>query len=229
MPSVPDGGIRKSPLDQHWASGYASHGGILAERIVILTGGIGSGKSLAAGLFGQLGVSVVDADDLSHRLSGPGGAAIPEILAAFGPEVIAPDGGLDRKAMRARAFQHPAEREQLERILHPKIQALAAAALANAPGPYALYVVPLWTEQRAHTPSPITPHAVIVVDCPEHTQLERVMRRSPLSREQVQSIMAAQASRQQRRAIADHVLTNAGPIDDLAQQVRSLHARLIQP
>ena len=216
-------------MDPLWALDCAWRGGILAKRIVILTGGIGSGKSLAAELFATLGVSVVDADDLSHRLSGPGGAAIPEIRAAFGPEVITADGGMDRTAMRERVFHHPADRQRLERILHPKIQALAAAELARTSGPYSLYVVPLWTEQRADNPSSITPHAVIVVDCPESVQLERVMQRGSLRREQVQAIMAAQASRQQRRAIADHVLANTGPIDELARQVRSLHGRLIQP
>lgn len=219
----------------------------MAKRVVVLTGGIGCGKSLAAGLFERLGVPVVDADQIAHRLTGASGAAMAEIAQAFGPGVIAPDGSLDRAVMRQQIFHRSADRLRLEAILHPRIQALAQQELDDAEGPYALYVVPLWAEthRRTATGKPtdeafadtglvngrqgITAHAVVVVDCPRDIQIDRVMRRSHLTRDEVCAMIAAQATRQERLAIADAVLTNSGSTEELADQVRALHTRLIQP
>ena len=190
----------------------------------MLTGGIGCGKSLAADVFAQLGITVVDADVLSRQLTAPDGEALAGIVDAFGQAFIAADGGLDRAKMRDLVFQAPEKRLQLEALLHPRIQARAAEALANAPGPYAVYVVPLWVESKQKLGAP---EHVVLVDCPEELQIARVMNRSGLSREQVLAIMSAQASRSERQKAADLILTNDQGIEQLAEQVRSLHQRLI--
>jgi dephospho-CoA kinase len=203
----------------------------LAKRIIVLTGGIGSGKSLAADHFAAKGITVVDADALARQLTAPGGAALAAIRSAFGPQWFAQDGGLDRERVRALVFANPSARQQLEAILHPMIRREAQAALALAPDPYAIYMVPLWIETH-RSPSQSRPaegpiEGVIVVDCAEETQIQRVMQRSGLQREDVLAIMATQASREERRANATHLLNNDGEIEQLAQQVDALHQQLI--
>ncbi len=203
----------------------------MAKRIIVLTGGIGSGKSLAADHFAAKGITVVDADALARQLTAPGGAALAAIRSAFGPQWFAQDGGLDRDRVRALVFADPSARQQLEAILHPMIRSEAQAALALAPDPYAIYMVPLWIETHRSPPQsrpaegPI--EGVIVVDCAEETQIQRVMQRSGLQREDVLAIMATQASREERRANATHLLNNDGEIEQLAQQVDALHQQLI--
>lgn len=202
----------------------------MAERIFILTGGIGSGKSAASALFKKLGITVVDADTISHELTTPNGAAIGAIRQTLGDEAINSSGGLNRDHVRQLAFQDPVYRNQLESILHPMIQSRALSLLRAAPGPYALYVVPLWLEKygpKSTQPGKIRPAGVIALDCSEAAQIERVMQRSHLPKEQVLAIMASQISRPKRLAAADHVLENDGPIELLADRVRALHARLI--
>lgn len=196
--------------------------------VVGLTGGIGSGKSAAAEDFTALGAAVVDTDAIAHELTAPGGAAMPALRAAFGDAVVAADGSLERKAMRALAFADAAARSRLEGILHPLIRTEAdrrcAAALA-AGAPYAVVVVPLlvesggWRERVAR---------VAVVDCSEETQVARVAARSGLDRAEIQRIMAAQASRTQRLAVADDVIENDGDRENLGRQVKMLHARYLQ-
>ena len=141
-----------------------------------LTGGVGSGKSTVAGMLQQLGAGVVDADALVQELIGPGGAAIAECRAAFGPESIAADGGLDRAWMRARVFSDSAARHRLEALLHPRVRAAAesrAAALAPAV-PYLVLMIPLLVESGEWASRV---QRVLVVDCTESTQIERVCRR----------------------------------------------------
>jgi dephospho-CoA kinase len=203
----------------------------LAKRVIVLTGGIGSGKSLAADHFAAKGITVVDADALSRQLTAPGGAALAAIRSALGPQWFAQDGGLDRDRVRALVFADPSARQQLEAILHPMIRREAQAALALAPDPYAIYMVPLWIEthrspaQSRPTEDPV--EGVIVVDCAEETQIQRVMRRSGLTREDVLAIMATQASREERRASATHLLNNDAGIEQLGRQVAALHEQLI--
>lgn len=212
----------------------------MADRIIVLTGGIGSGKSLVARLLAQKGVTVVDADQISHGLTAPGGTAIAGIRQALGPEAISADGGLDRAVVREKVFADPSLRKALEDILHPMIQARAIEQLKASPGAYAVYVVPLWVEkygQTAHkdqalAPGPqdplgLKPAALVVVDCDEATQIRRVMERNGLTEQDVRSIMAAQASRQDRLRAADFVLDNNGPLDLVSAQVDALHKRLI--
>lgn len=211
--------------------GQSSLGCSLAERVVVLTGGIGSGKSLAAECFAAHGITVVDADAISHRLTSSDGAAIATIQADFGPEMIMADRSLDRSKMRALVFADPAAKRRLEAILHPLIEQYAMAALRAAPGPYAIYMVPLWVEKASGGSGPdrrrIEAAAVVVVDCEEKVQVSRVTQRSQLPEAQVLAIMATQASREDRIRAATHVLNNDGSADDLRDQVDTLHRELI--
>lgn len=195
--------------------------------IVGLTGGIGSGKSTVADGLAALGAAVVDTDAIAHALTAPGGAAIAAIREAFGAGVITPEGALDRAAMRRRIFAAPAERARLEAILHPLIRAEADARirrLAGADFPYVVLVVPLLTETGGYLQRV---DRILVVDTPEEAQLDRVMARSGLRREEVAAIMAAQATRQARLAIADDVIANDAGLDKLQAAVAALHARYL--
>jgi dephospho-CoA kinase len=189
-----------------------------------LTGGIGSGKSAVAALFAGLGADIVDTDEIAHELTRPGGEAIAPIRAAFGDQAIARDGALDRAAMRKLAFGDARTRNRLEAILHPMIRAESSRRLERAAGPYAILVIPLLVESgvdRSRTPR------VLVVDCPEASQLERVMRRSGLPEAEVRAILAAQATRAQRLAAADDVIDNAGAPQALEGQVARLHEKYL--
>ncbi len=171
-----------------------------------LTGGIGSGKSTVARRLAALGALVVDADALSRGLTAPGGAAIAAVAAAFGADMIGPDGAMDRAKMRALVFERPHERQRLEAILHPLIGAAtrAQASLAAAGQPV-VFDVPLLTESgtwRARV------DRVLVVDCAPATQVARVVQRSGWTADAVERAIAQQASRAQRRAIADAVIVN---------------------
>lgn len=187
--------------------------------VIGLTGGIGSGKSTVADLLVERGAILVDTDQIAHQLTAPGGAAIAPIRAAFGDGVIAPDGRMDRAAMRALAFSQPQARKQLEGILHPLIRqqtdaGVAAAVAAGAP--YVLVAVPLLVE-GGHWQGRYD--RILVVDCPTETQVRRVMQRSHLERAQVEAIMAAQATREQRLAAATDVIDNGGDPQALPAQV----------
>jgi dephospho-CoA kinase len=189
-----------------------------------LTGGIGSGKSSAARLFGNLGAGVVDVDDISHALTRPGGAAIEEIRRQFGADSIAPDGSLDRARMRELVFADTAAKSRLEAILHPLIGTAARAEVAQAPQPYVMLVVPLLLERDVYRD---VIHRIAVVDCAERTQIQRTMRRSAISESAVRAIMAAQLSRAERLAKADDVIDNDGDEAQLLRQVTALHARYL--
>ena len=171
-----------------------------------LTGGIGSGKSTVARRFAALGALVVDTDALAHALTAPGGAAIPAIAAAFGADMVAADGAMDRAKMRALVFAQPAQRQRLEAILHPMIAAATRTQASRAgAGQAVVFDVPLLTESttwRARV------DRVVVVDCAAATQVARVVQRSGWTAEAVERTIAQQASRAQRRAIADAVIVN---------------------
>jgi dephospho-CoA kinase len=192
--------------------------------IVCLTGGIGSGKSSVAHLFGERGIEVVDADTLAHELTRPGGAAIPALVEAFGAEALDASGALDRARMRRIAFADPAARQRLESILHPLIRVAAARRAAAATSAYVLLVIPLLIESGR---SSARCDRVLVVDCPEAEQVRRVMARSNLSRDEVLAIMATQASREARLERADDVIDNGGEVSRLAAQVDALHRRYL--
>lgn len=187
-----------------------------------LTGGIGSGKSTVAALFAELGVPVIDTDVIARQLTSPGGPLLPAIREAFGASVMLADGSLERAALRRRVFADADARRQLEAILHPRIRQEVVRALADLHAPYALIVIPLLVETGAYGD---VLNRVLVVDCPESLQIERVMTRSGLCREEAEAILAAQAGRQARLAIADDVIDNDASMAGLKAAVAGLHAR----
>ena len=189
--------------------------------IVGLTGGIGSGKSAAAEHFARLGAAVVDTDVIAHELTAPGGAAMPALAAAFGPDILTPAGALDRAKMRALAFTDPAVKHRLEAILHPLIRQEAdARCRAAVDAPYVVLVVPLLIEAGEDYRRRC--QRIAVVDCPEEVQIERVRARSGLDEALIRRIMAQQASRAERLAAADHILDNGGDLVQLHAQVEAL-------
>jgi dephospho-CoA kinase len=190
-----------------------------------LTGGIGSGKSVAADLFAGLGAAVVDTDAIAHELTAPGGAAIAPIRAAFGDAVIDARGALDRAAMRRQVFADAQAKARLEAILHPMIRDEAERRSAEACAPYVVLVVPLLVESGGYRSRV---QRVAVVDCPEETQVARVMARSGLSAGEARAIMAAQIGRAGRLAAADDVIDNGGDLAALRPQVEALHRRYLE-
>lgn len=190
-----------------------------------LTGGIGSGKSALAALFSGLGIEVVDSDAIAHELTGPGGAAIDAIRATFGPEFITQAGALDRDRMRALAFAKPESRRALESILHPLIRAESARRGAAASSPYVIQMVPLLVE----TGVPEGRYQrILVVDCPIEVQIQRVMKRSGLSRDEVTRVIEAQIPRAVRLAHASDVIENSGSLDELHPKVLLLHKTFLE-
>ncbi len=188
--------------------------------IVGLTGGIGSGKSAAADEFARLGATVVDTDAIAHELTRAGGAAIAGVRRLFGDEAIGGDGAMDRAWVRARVFGDAAARAGLERLLHPMIREESARRIAAASGPYVVHVVPLLVESPGYRERV---QRVLVVDCPEALQVERVVARSGLSSEEARRIIAAQVPRATRLAAADDVIDNSGTIAALRKRVAELH------
>lgn len=190
-------------------------------RRVGLTGGIGSGKSTVCRLLRDLGAWVVDTDAIAHRLTAPGGRAIPAIAAQFGAEVIADNGAMDRTRMREKVFADPAQRRALEAILHPMIgEDTRAEAAAAPPGAIIVFDVPLLVESgrwRAQV------DRILVVDCAAETQIARVMQRNGWTADAVQRIIDQQASRAQRLAVADDVIVNDGlELEELATEVQRI-------
>jgi dephospho-CoA kinase len=189
-----------------------------------LTGGIGCGKSTVADLFAERGATIVDTDVIAHALTAPHGAAMPAIVAEFGPDFARPDGALDRARMRTLVFSDATARARLEGILHPRIRAATEAAGSAATGAYVIYVVPLliesgnWRERVTR---------VLAIDCSEDTQVARVMQRSQLSADEVRAIMATQVTRAQRLAAADDVIDNDDGLEALRAQVERLHERYL--
>lgn len=192
--------------------------------VVGLTGGIGSGKSSAAGEFARLGATVVDTDVIAHELTGKGGAALAQIERLFGRDFLQADA-LDRKKMREHVFSNPVAKKQLEALLHPMIREESARRIAAAAGPYVVYVVPLLVESGDPRRGV---NRVLVVDAPAEAQLARVRMRSALRADEVSAIIAAQARRAERLAAADDVIDNSGTPDALRKQVAALHRKYLQ-
>ena len=172
-----------------------------------LTGGIGSGKSTVARMLVECGAVLVDTDAIARALTAQGGAALPALAADFGAQILNPAGALDREQMRAVVFADPTAKLRLECILHPMIGAEAAHQAAAAGGKPVVFDVPLLAES-SHWRTRV--QRIVVVDCPEQTQIERVMQRSGWQRDAVQRVIDQQATRQARRAIADAVIFNHG-------------------
>lgn len=185
-----------------------------------LTGGIGSGKSTVAQMLVDCGAVLVDTDAISRALTAAGGAAMPALVAEFGPDIAGPDGALDRDRMRALAFSDPSAKARLEAILHPMIGQVTREQAAAAGDRPVVFDVPLLTESR-HWRHQVD--RILVVDCAEDTQVRRVMARNGWSAEQVRQVIAKQATRAQRQAIADAVILNEGlTLDELRARVASV-------
>ncbi|MBH5328865.1 dephospho-CoA kinase [Eikenella sp. S3360] len=186
-----------------------------------LTGGIGSGKSAAARLFAQHGVPLIDADAVSRALTADGGAALPAIRAAFGQDVFDFSGSLKRAALRELVFQSPPAKAKLESILHPLILADIRARQQQSPqAAYGIIEIPLLTEQPVFQ-SLI--QRILLIDCSEETQIRRTAERSGLSRDMIAGILATQASRQERRRIADDIICNEAGLPELSAAVAHQH------
>lgn len=187
---------------------------------VALTGGIASGKTAVANEFARLGVPIIDADQLARDVVAPGSPALEQIAAAFGSDVLDVDGQLDRRKLREVIFADATRRKQLEDITHPAIRTEFERRSLSAGGDYQIHAIPLLAEGgRAAAYD-----RVLVVDCPEETQVLRLMQRDGVDEIQARRALAAQASRQQRLAIADDVIENMGTLDQLRSRVASLHS-----
>lgn len=196
----------------------------MSTFIVGLTGGIGSGKTAASDWFAAQGIVVVDADVVSRQVVEPGTPALAAIGDHFGAGVLQPDGTLDRAALRRIVFDAPEERRWLEGLLHPLIAQEILRQLSAAASPYAMLVSPLLFEtgQKAFV------QRTLLIDVPESVQLARTAARDGVDEAQVRAIMAAQMSREDRRARADDVVVNDGPLDGLYAQLAPLHAAYLQ-
>jgi len=196
----------------------------MSQYVVGLTGGIGSGKSTVANLFVEQGAGLVDTDAIAHELTVADGAAMPALTAEFGKPILGADGGLDRAAMRQLAFADPSARNRLEGILHPLIRRISSERCLSAPEPYVILAVPLLVESGTYRQRC---DRIVVVDCPESLQIERVMARNGLSADEVKAIMAAQATRQQRLAAADDVVVNDADREKIHAQVKKYHSNYL--
>lgn len=186
-----------------------------------LTGGIGSGKSTAARLFAQHGVPLIDADAVSRVLTANDGAALPAIRAAFGEAVFDFSGSLKRDALRQLVFQSPEAKAKLESILHPLILTEIRARQQQYPqATYGIIEIPLLAEQPVFQR---ILQRILVIDCSEETQIRRTIERSGLTRDMINGILAAQTSRQQRRSIADDIISNEAGLPELAVAVERQH------
>jgi len=186
---------------------------------VALTGGIACGKSTVANLFAALGITIVDTDLLAREVVAPGSPLLAQVAEHFGPQVLQPDGSLDRARLRDIVFANPAERQWLEQLTHPAIRELTDRRCAKAKGPYVMVAIPLLIE----TGGTARFDRVLVVDCDPAIQLARLQARDGSTREQAARMLAAQVTREQRLAAADDVIQNNGDIAALRDQVEKLH------
>ena len=192
--------------------------------IIGLTGGIGSGKSVASDKFASLGITVVDADVASRTVVEPGMPALKEIESHFGPEIITGDGQLDRTKLREIIASDAEERKWLESVLHPRIGEQIAKEISESTSPYTLFVAPLLLE----TNSQVMCARVVVVDVPKEVQVERTAERDEVSTDQVEQMVSAQMEREKRLGKADDVLVNTGTIEELEKKVEELHEKYLQ-
>ena len=188
-----------------------------------LTGGIASGKSTVADILGAHGAAVIDTDIIAREVVEPGMPALAEIRETFGDDIIDESGTLDRRALRKRVFADAGARSTLESILHPRIRAETLRQSANAEGPYQLIVVPLLVGSELADAM----DRILVVDCSEETQLRRLLARDSESEAQARAILAAQASRDERLAIADDVIVNDGSLEELERSTEDMHRKYL--
>jgi dephospho-CoA kinase len=189
--------------------------------VIALTGGIASGKTAVSDRFAALGASVVDTDRIAREVVRPGRPGLSLLSDAFGSSIVDSAGQLDRAALRERIFADDAARAKLNSLLHPLIETAAAAEVEVANGPYVILVVPLLVETGLFGDA----DRVLVVDVPEAVQLERLQGRDGVTAAQARAALAAQATREQRLAVADDVIENSGSLAELDAQVAGLDQR----
>lgn len=193
--------------------------------VVALTGGVASGKSAVARRFEKLGIHVHDADVAAREVVAPGSAALAEIEFVFGQAILDADGSLDRRALRERVFADTGARLKLERIIHPRVRTWLRRRVGLDRGPYCMLAIPLLAENREDY---AWVDRVLLVDAPEALQVERLVQRDGVSRGHAAQMLAAQATREQRQAIADDVIVNDGEEAALDARVAALHARYLE-
>jgi len=194
----------------------SSHGRVF---VVGLTGGIASGKSTVAGLFGNLGIELVDTDRIARQLVEPGEPLLASVVSAFGQELLDAYGRLKRRTLRDIIFRHKEKREQLEALMHPEIAVEARRQINDVKSPYCILVIPLLVEKGGFSGV----DRVLVVDAARETQLSRLATRDDVSEAQAKAALAAQVTRQQRLAYADDIISNDGSFEELEAQVHRLH------
>ena len=198
----------------------------MSDYFIGLTGGIASGKSALEKAFAKQGIVVADADLLAREVVAPGEPALAAVVERFGRDALQADGQLDRAALRVRVFGDPDQRRALEAILHPAIRARLEAICRAAPGPYAIATVPLLTEGGGRAAYPWL-HRILVVDTPAAVQKARLMQRDGIDATLADQMMAAQASRAERLALADDIVVNDGDIHHLQHAADALHLRYL--
>lgn len=203
---------------------HGSHPGPAGPFVVILTGGIASGKTAVSDRFAALGVPVIDTDVIAREVVAPGTPSLGKVTAVFGREILDASGALDRKKMRGIVFSNPSSKQKLEAILHPAIAASVREKISALASDYCILVVPLLVESGSYQWA----DRVLVVDVSEETQVQRVMARDGSTREQAEAILESQASRAERLAIADDVIENSGDFSALDAEVARLHQRYRQ-
>lgn len=191
--------------------------------IVALTGGIGSGKSTVADAFSRLGIVIVDADIIARQVVEPQTPGLRAIEAHFGKDIINSDGTLNRRLLRDRIFSRPEEKTWLNALLHPMIHQETQRQISAATSPYVLWVIPLLVENQLQHKA----NRILVIDVLPETQLQRTMLRDNVTRQHAEQILAAQATREARLAVADDVIDNNGAPETIASDVARLHAHYL--
>ena len=189
-----------------------------------LTGGIGSGKTTIADKFAELGIELIDADQLSRQAVEPGSSALQEITTHFGDSVVTDKGELDRKTLREIVFHAPEERKWLEQLLHPVISELIKAGLRDCKSSYCLLVSPLLLETNQH----LLADRILVIDVSKECQLQRAMQRDGSDEETIRAIIAAQIDRNARLEAADDIFNNELPLDSIDTRVLELHEKYLR-
>jgi len=196
-----------------------------ATYIVGLTGGIGSGKTVASDHFSKLGVPVIDTDVIARQVVEPGQPALQQLIKAFGNDILDDKGELDRGALRAIAFSSAKNKQQLDSITHPAIQAETLQQISQVAFSYCIVVVPLL---RPESEFGEMMNRIIVVTAELETKIQRVIKRSNLKREEVEAIIASQLSDDERLSFADDVIANDGSIQDVYDAVEKLHTQYLR-
>ena len=189
-----------------------------------LTGGIASGKTTVAKMFTELGAGLVDTDAIARELVAPGSAGLAAVADAFGPEILAPDGSLDRTRLRQMVFSDRARRNELEAILHPPIRKIALERADACEAPYVLVAVPLLFETGFDS----LVDRSLAVDCPVEAQIERLQQRDGVTATEARAIIANQMERGERLEAADDVIHNSGDLDTTQRQVARLHDQYLR-